>query len=531
VAVVSILRRIARRMGFVHREEMAREKRSFAAGNISRLTSDWVFYPTTADYDIRAGLGVIRARARELTQNDPYAKAFVLACRKNIVGAVGFQLQVKAKDYSAGPDGKIVGKLDRFANALIEQAFADWSRKGVCEVSGRFSFRKVQALCVTGVKRDGEMFVRMLKGKDLNKYGFALQLIEPDLIDERYNEILQSGNVIRMGIELTPQRKPIAYYVRRYQPNLGWNQVQVSGGPYDRIPASEMIHLYDPDRVDATRDVSQMAPSMLRLKMLAGYEEAAVINARVSACKMGFFRDPTGEAGEYEGDGKDAQGNKISSAEPGQMEDIGRLEFQPYDPKYPDSQHEPFVKSNLHGVAAGLGVSYANLSTDLSDTSYASSRTGLIEEREEWKEGQVWLAENLLDPVFANWLEMGLTMGAIGKLPLAKFDKFNAPKWSGRRWPWVDPLKDAEAMRASVGAGFKSPQQVISEAGGDMEDIYEEIAEAKKLADEYGLTFDYASSGKGTQKDTSEDSTDTGMPPAGGKPNGKGTAKDVNANA
>ena len=55
-------------------------------------------------------------------------------------------------------------------------------------------------------------------------------------------------------------------------------------------------------------------------------------------------------------------------------------------------------------------------------------------------------------------------------------------------------------MRASVGAGFKSPQQVISEAGGDMEDIYEEIAEAKKLADEYGLVFDYSGSGKGALK-------------------------------
>src|SRR3989337_2138713 len=118
------MRRIARKLGYVHRSEM---RRSYAAGNVGRLTADWVFLPTTADYDVRAGLAIVRARARELTQNDPYAKAFVLACRKNIVGAVGFQLQVKAKDYSAGPDGKVVGKLDRFSNALIEQAFADSS--------------------------------------------------------------------------------------------------------------------------------------------------------------------------------------------------------------------------------------------------------------------------------------------------------------------------------------------------------------------------------------------------------------------
>ncbi|TRZ51086.1 phage portal protein, partial [bacterium] len=115
--MVSILRRIARRMGFVHRDELA-GKRSFAAGNISRLTSDWIFYPTSADSDVRAGMQVIRSRARELTQNDPYAKAYLRACRKNIVGSEGFALQVKARDSSVAPDGRIVYRLDKFANDL-----------------------------------------------------------------------------------------------------------------------------------------------------------------------------------------------------------------------------------------------------------------------------------------------------------------------------------------------------------------------------------------------------------------------------
>ncbi|MBE0558619.1 MAG: phage portal protein, partial [Proteobacteria bacterium] len=346
---MSVLRRIARKMGFVHKDDLADGKRYYAAGNISRLTSDWIFYPTTADYDVRAGMQVIRSRARELTQNDPYAKAYLRACRKNIVGSEGFALQVKARDSSVAPDGRIVYKLDKFANDMIEQKFTDWSRKGNCEISGRFSFRKVQSMCVTGVKRDGEIFLRMLKGSGVNRYGFALQLIEPELIDERYNDILPNGNIIRMGIEITPQRKPVAYYIRRYQPTLGWNQMQSSSGPYDRIPASEMIHLYDPERTDATRDVSQMTPSMLRLKMLSGYEEAAVINARVSACKMGFYETDSGDG--YQGDDKDVNGNPIQSAEPGQMEKLPPgWKFNSYDPKYPDQQHGPFVEACLRGV-------------------------------------------------------------------------------------------------------------------------------------------------------------------------------------
>ena len=91
-------------------------------------------------------------------------------------------------------------------------------------------------MCVTGVKRDGEIFLRMLKGSGVNRYGFALQLIEPELIDERYNDILPNGNIIRMGIEITPQRKPVAYYIRKYQPTLGWNQVKHQRWPVRSDP-------------------------------------------------------------------------------------------------------------------------------------------------------------------------------------------------------------------------------------------------------------------------------------------------------
>ena len=150
----------------------------------------------------------------------------------------------------------------------------------------------------------------------------------------------------------------------------------------------------------------------------------------------------------------------------------------------------------------GLGTSYATLSQDLSSVNFSSIRAGLIEEREEWKEGQIWLIENLLDPVFANWLEMGLTMGAIGTLPLSKFDKFNAPKWTGRRWAWVDPLEDVEVARAAVGAGFKSSTQVVTEMGGDLEDIYEEIKEETDLADSLGLALTSPSAGRGRRRTT-----------------------------
>jgi len=439
---------------------------------------------TSIDSDIRSGIVAVRARARDLAQNNEFAKAYLRAVRTNVVGSEGFTLQVKAKDYF---NGKPV--MDQLANSILENAFYDWARPETTTVTGKTSFRKTQEIIIETVARDGEAFVRMVRNQRMNKYGFSLQLIEPDWIDEKYNGDLKGGNIVRMGVELDPWRRPVAYYVAKRNETMDLYGVTLASAPYVRIPADEMIHLFDPERMEQTRAVSWMAPAMLGLHNIKGYTEAAIINARIGASKMGFFRDPIGGEG-YDGDTTDASGNKITTVEPGVFEDIGSKEFTAYDPKYPDQQFDPFMKSILRGISSGLGVSYSSLSNDLSDVNYSSIRAGLIEEREVWKSIQTWFIESFLNRVYSEWLNMALLTGAVN-LPSAKFYKFNQPKWTGRRWAWVDPQRDVEAAKAAVAAGFKSRTQVVNEMGGDIEDLNEEIAAEQEAAEALGLEFDY----------------------------------------
>ena len=113
-------------------------RRAYAAAQSYRLTSDWITSPVTADADLRAGMVQVRVRARDLAQNNDYGKAYLRALKKNVVGADGFTLQVKAVDYVADPKtGKTKPKPDDLANAILEQGFADWSRQGTCEMSGQ----------------------------------------------------------------------------------------------------------------------------------------------------------------------------------------------------------------------------------------------------------------------------------------------------------------------------------------------------------------------------------------------------------
>lgn len=497
--------------------------RTYAAASMGRLTADWIAGATTIDHDIRAGMIPVRSRARDLAQNNDYAKAYLRAVKKNVVGSEGFALQVKAMNYET-VNGKTKPVPDALANSIIENAFYRWSSPATATISGKISFRKVQEIVVETAARDGEMFVRILRGQNVNKYGFTLQLIEPDWIDEKKSEELPNGNVVRMGIEQDRWRRPVAYYVSQRNSVSEMFGNIVPSGPYMRIPASEMIHIYDPERADQSRGMSWMAQSMLGLHDLKGYIEAAIINARSGASKQGFFRDPNGSGDEYKGDSVEAStGRQIATSEPGTFQDIGQLEFQAYDPKYPDQQFDGFMKSILRGISSGLGVSFASISNDLTEVNYSSIRAGLIEERETWKAIQSWFIETFLNRVYAEWLNMALLTGAIN-LPSVKYEKFNNPKWTGRRWAWVDPLKDVDASKAERAAGFKSATMIANEAGRDYEDILQEIAQERELEKQYGITPDYGGKTDGNKQgqDTADQGDEDDTPrPGDGKARGK----------
>jgi lambda family phage portal protein len=488
---------------------------------MGRLTADWITGATSIDQDIRSGLVKVRSRARDLSQNNEYVRAYLRAVRKNVVGSEGFKLQVKATNYV---DGKPTP--DRLANSILENAFYDWGQPRTATVTGQLSFRKAQEVIVETVARDGEAFVRLVRGQNVNKYAFSLQLVEPDWIDEKYSTELPNGNVVRMGVETDAWRRPVAYHVSQRPRGVDVYGYIVPSGPRTVVPASDMIHVFDPERADQTRGISWMAPAMLSLHDLKGYVEGAIINARAGANKLGFFRDPTGDGDEYKGDAVDASGNKTVTCEPGTFEDIGRLEFQGFDPKYPEAQFDPFVKSILRGISSGLGVSFSSLSNDLTEVNFSSIRAGLLEERETWKSLQSWFIEMFMNRVYSEWLYMSLLTGAVN-LPKAKYDKFNSPVWVGRRWGWVKPLEEVKAYQEAVKSGFKSATQVVAENGGDIEELYQELKAEKELAAEYGLELEYggkSDGNQGTAGDPEEGSAEEDVQPRPG--DGKGNGKD-----
>lgn len=459
------------------------QARRFSAAQLNRLTSGWSTLNVSANSDLRMDLEALRARSRDLANNNDYARKFLQMVETNVVGPDGFILRSLAAKPDRTPD-----QTDRNA---VEEAFAGWSAAGQCDTTGSYSFADMQRLLLRAIARDGEALVRRIRDRRL-PFGYRQQLLDIDRLDTKYNDELASGNIISMGVELDSVGQPVAYHLLTRHPGDTLRGGTAASVKRERVPAADIFHLFRPDRPEQTRSAPWMHTAMTRLNMLGGYEEAALVAARTGAAKMGFFTSPDGDPLPVS-DGQDDTGEFVTDADPGTFGVLPKgYEFQAFNPDYPTANYDVFVKSCLRGIASGLGVAYNTLANDLEGVNFSSIRSGTLEERDNWMVIQKWFVGAYLIPTFNDWLEAALLNGAIVApngfaLPAGKLYKFKAHTWQGRRWSWVDPLKDIEASLAAIRAGLNSPQQVAAQMGMDLDDIMEALATANARARKMGL--------------------------------------------
>jgi len=242
-----------------------------------------------------------------------------------------------------------------------------------------------------------------------------------------------------------------------------------------------------PLRAGQTRGEPWMAPAISAIKQLGALREAAVINARIGASKMGFFTSPAGDG--FVADDMDGA-VPIMDAEPGTFHQLPQgVDFTSFDPQYPSNEFESFHKAVLKGIASGLNVSYTSISNDLEATSYSSIRQGALEERDAYKNMQNFVAEHFVRPIYESWLASAMEVGSL-PLPLTTFAKFaNASEFRGRAWSWVDPQKEMTAAVMGMKNGILSLQDVAGQYGKDTEELLAQIQKDKELAEQFGIVY------------------------------------------
>jgi len=461
-----------------------KKPRNYAAAVPNRLNTGWGGVPTPPDWHLWQALQSLRTRSREQYRNNDYARRFIAMCKSNIVGPQGVVMQSKVADFDGQPD--------KLAQDAIESTWKAWSR--VCDAAGRLTLVEMCRLIIATVAVDGECLVRRISS---GAYGFQLKLIDPELLDIRFNETRPHGVRIHMGVEMDAHGKHLAYWLLD-EPHDVYRSSYYTTGTHTRVPADEMLHLFLPEMIDQTRGVPWMASALVRMKNLHGYEEAAVIAARIGASKMGFFTAAEGEGAPPLADGEDLNGEFIQDAEPGAFEVLPEgYDFKQFNPDYPHQQFGDFIKATLRGIASGLGVAYNGLSNDLEGVNYSSIRAGVLEEREQWKSLQNWLIDSFMRPVFEGWLDAQLALGTLKvpsqqgimkPLPAQRFDKFRQVSFQPRRWQWVDPQKDMNANARGIELMLKSRSEIIRDMGRDPDEVWAEIARENDALSKLGIS-------------------------------------------
>lgn len=454
-----------------------RPKARFDAARRDRTTGDWIAPILSFNQELGLDQEAVVGRSRNLAQNDTAMAKFLSSVRKYVFGPDGITFHSKVMLQRGQKPAEEINKV-------IEAAWMEWCEKENCTLDQRMSWCQVQHFLANEVPTDGEAFIRKVVTRR-NIFGFCIQVISTDQIDRAYGrnrpEILPGGNSVFMGIEMDGDQKVVAYHVFTRHPS------EYGQGPKmrERIPADEIVHIYRKDKAAQVRGIPWAACSMFAMNMLAKYKEAELVASRMAASASIYITqetDPNADyAGETPADQSPAQADipwepgMVGKLSPGQSVNL-------VDPTHPTSQYGQFVGDSKLDIAAGLGISNMTLSGDVSQANYSSARVGLLDERDEWETLQYFFIAELCTPIFKAWLKTAFIAypGFRVRLASSDWEDYDSPEWHPRSFPWVDPEKDANAVKLKLQTGLTTLTRELAAIGQDFD---ETMLERKKEQD------------------------------------------------
>lgn len=468
--------------------------RYFEAAAQSHLTADFDGGIPSTDAQLRFDLRTMRNRARNLERNNGSMVRFLEISRANVIGQ-GIRLQCNAKIDD--------GTADAALNRRIEDAWKEWSRPENASANGRLSLFDLENFLVTSLQRDGEaLFQKTTRGK----WGFSMRPIDPAYLDETYNTTLPSGNRVIMSVEIDEFERPVAYHLRPPLESRFYGQELAAERV--RVPADQIIHVFFARDAAQVRGVPPVAPVLFEMRMLGGYKQAEVVAARVSACKAGFYKKPPVENDTYNGEDGDTAEKQTAPTE--EMEPASFYElpdgwdFIPFDPQHPTTAFKEFVSAALHGIAAGLNVSYESLAGDLSQVNFSSARIGSLIEQKIWKRIQQFVIQHFHENVFLEWIRAAALTRNLNVTP-EDIERAKRPRWMPPGWAYANPKQEIDADVTAIENALDTRAGVLADRGLDFFEVVEQLAAEQAFASQLGVSL--------TAKPTTSNANDTNPPP------------------
>lgn len=466
---------------FGRRKNSTPRAQGFEASRAARRLATWRVGSDNINAAIRSGGDVLRARARDLVRNNPYASNAAASFAAHTVGG-------GIKPSSLVEDIELKDRIQRLWLAWTDEADAD----------GITDFYGLQSLAARALFEAGECFFRFRprQPSDGLMVPLQLQLIAAEQLPLSKCETLANGNEIIFGIEFDKIGRRVAYHFLKTHPG---DVRQRGQGETIRVPATQVIHVFSPQAEGQIRGVPMVAPAMAKLWLLEQYDDAELDRKKVAAMFAGFITKPAPEdiMGESQA-ARDEDEAALLGLQPGSMQLLlpgEDIKFS--DPADVGGSYEAFQYRTLLACCSAMGIPYTNVTGDLRQANYSSLREGKLEFRRRIDQLQHnVLIFQLCRPVWKRWLKTAVLAGALDIPDFAdnRADWLPA-KWIPPKWDWVDPLKDRKAEIEAINAGLKSRSDVIESEGYDAEEVDRRIAADKAREGKLGLSFE-ASTGK-----------------------------------
>lgn len=413
------------------------------AGGGNRL-ANWNAQPTAVNQWVDNPV-IVRARAEGEFRNNPWARKIVDAITAAAIGAGGINPQFK----------------DRAAS----EAWAAWADS--CDAAGRLDWVAIQHLILQTAVVSGECFVRFVVNPDA-PVPLALQILGPEFLDTaRVDQDTYAGiQYVHGGV------RRVGYWLFERHPNLVLT-------PYRSVfvPASEVLHIFSPSTPGAERGVSRLAAVLLALRELQEYTEAALVRQKIASLYCGYVQTA-------DGSNPLNSTSAVPTLEPGSMVRLQPGEIVEFsEPPDVGQTFDPFVRSALRKIGAGVNVPYEVLANDISSCTFASGRMSLLEWRRHVEAVQhVLMVPQFCAKVLARWTRLAVALGVIEKPARAR--------WIGPQLSMLDSRHETMATVEQIRAGLISRSEAVSTSGWNAEDIDAEIAADNARADRLGLVLD-----------------------------------------
>lgn len=400
-------------------------------------------------------------RSRQLAINNPYAKRAPKVIANNVVGT--------------GILPTPVG--DREEVNKINAAWKSWGESLACDFNGDFNFYGIQKLIMRTIVVSGEALVIRKRVKyETNPLGIQLLVLEGDFIDETKHNYTgvgpANGPYDYYGIRYNADNKKIGYWIYDRHPMEGYMQSSF-------VPIEDIIHVYEVERSGQNRGVPFSSSTILKQRDLDDYEDAEILGKKAASCMPIFVtnNDLEGSTNSMEDKVEHLEPGTINYLKPGESVSFAQ---PPQNPGFTE-----FIRTQHRAIANGYGLTYEQLTGDLSNVNFSSARLGWIEFQRMVDDWQYLL----IIPRFCEKAYQWFLDACKISLGLGYNIQVN---WTAPRREMIDPIKEINGMKNMVRAGFSSWQEVVKQQGYNPDDVLRELKEDQQRFKDAGLTPEWS---------------------------------------